>query len=58
MLTAKFNNLRRELKEWKSTLPKLALAIEKIKLVLHFLKTIELFRDLSLGTSGTWFLKS
>ena len=48
MLTAKFKNLRRELKEWKSTLPKLALAIEKIKLVLHFLETIELFRDLSL----------
>ena len=48
MLTAKFKNLRRELKEWKSTLPKLALAIEKIKLVLHFLETIELFRNLPL----------
>lgn len=48
LLTAKFKNLRKVLKDWKSTLPKLALAIEKVKLVLHFLETIELFRDLSL----------
>lgn len=33
-LTAKFKSLRRRLKEWKVTLPRLGLAIEKIKLVL------------------------
>jgi len=38
-VTTKFKNLRRELKEWKLSLPKLAIAIEKIKLVLHCLKT-------------------
>lgn len=47
-LTTKFKNLRKELKEWKLTLPKLSLAIEKIKLVLHLLESIELVRDLSL----------
>ena len=48
MLTAKLKNLRRVLKAWKQQLPKLAVIINNIKLVLHFLETIELFRDLSL----------
>lgn len=48
VLTAKFKNLRKELKTWKASLPKLARAIEEIKLVLHFFETIEIIRDLSL----------
>jgi hypothetical protein len=48
-ITTKFKSLRKELKVWKSSLPKLAIAIEKIKVILHFLETIELFRDLSLA---------
>ena len=36
LLTAKFKNLRRVLRDWELKLPKLSLAIEKIKLVLHF----------------------
>jgi len=48
VLTAKFKNLRKDLKIWKLKLPKLAIAIQNIKLVLHFLETIELFRDFSL----------
>jgi len=48
IITAKCKNLRRDLKVWKTQLPKLALVIESIKLVLHFLETVELFRDLSL----------
>jgi len=47
-LTAKFKNLRRELKVWKAQLPSLALTIQNIKTVLHFLEAIEIFRDLSL----------
>lgn len=48
ILTAKFKNMRRELRSWKKTFPKLAIAIENVKLVLYFLEAIELFRDLSL----------
>jgi hypothetical protein len=48
LLTAKFKNLRRMLKTWKQQLPKLAVAINNIKLVLHFMETIELFRYHSL----------
>jgi hypothetical protein len=48
MLSAKFKNLRKVIREWRKSLPNLSLAIEKIKLVLNFLETIELFRDLSL----------
>lgn len=48
LLTAKFKNLRKYLKVWKQKLPKLAATINNIKLVLHFLETIELFWDLSL----------
>lgn len=48
LLTAKFKNLRKELIIWKLKLPKLAIAIQNIKLVLHFLETVEIFRDLSL----------
>jgi hypothetical protein len=47
-ICAKFKHLRKSLKDWKKKLPNLALAIEKIKLVLHFLETLEVFRDLSL----------
>jgi len=47
-ITAKFKNLRRVLKPWSAGLPKLALAIDNIKLVLHFLEAIEGLRDLSL----------
>jgi hypothetical protein len=47
-ITAKCKNLRRDLKVWKTQLPKLALAIESIKVVLHFLETVKIFRDLSL----------
>lgn len=47
-LTAKFKNLRKELKTWKSQLPKLAIAIKGIKSVLNFLEIIESLRDLSL----------
>lgn len=45
---AKFKNLRKDLKEWRKKLPNLALAIEKVKMVLNFLETLETFRDLSL----------
>lgn len=48
MVTAKFKNLRKCLKDWKRSLPNLAASIEKIKLVLHFLETLELLRDLSI----------
>jgi mannosylglycoprotein endo-beta-mannosidase len=47
-ITSKFKNLRRELKSWRSQLPNLAVAIKNIKSVLHFLDTLEVFRDLSL----------
>jgi len=47
-LSAKFKNLRKTIKSWSANLPKLALLIEKIKLVLHFLEAIEGIRDLSL----------
>lgn len=47
-LTAKFKNRRKELRTWKKQLPKLQIAIEKIKLVMNFLETVELYIDLSL----------
>jgi len=47
-ITAKFKNLRRVLKDWKKTLPRLALAIERIKSVLNLLEVIEMTRDLSI----------
>jgi hypothetical protein len=47
-ITAKFKNLRRVLKAWKAKLPSLALIIDNIKLILHFLETIEVLRDVSL----------
>lgn len=48
VISAKFKNLRKDLKEWKRSLPKLAIVIERIKAVLHLLETIEVFRDLSI----------
>ena len=48
LLTAKFKNLRKELRMWKFQISKLALVIENTKLVLFFLESIELLRDLSL----------
>jgi len=47
-LTAKFKNLRRVLKSWNASLPRLALVIERIKMILHFLEAIEGLRDLTL----------
>jgi len=47
LISAKFKNLRKDLKVWKKGLPKLAILIGKIKSVLHFFETIEIFRDLS-----------
>lgn len=47
-LTTKFKNLRRVLKSWNASLPRLALVIERIKMVLHFLEAIEGLRDLTL----------
>ena len=49
LLTAKFKNLRKGLRVWKQQLPNLAATINNIKSVIHFLETIELFRDLSLS---------
>lgn len=48
ILISQFENLRIELRAWKKQFPKLAITIENIKLVLHFLETVELFRSLSL----------
>lgn len=47
-ITVKFKNLRRVLKTWNVSVPKLALVIYNIKLVLHLLEAIEGLRDLSL----------
>jgi len=44
-ITAKFKNLRKELRSWKEQLPGLKRTIENIKLVLQLLETVELYRD-------------
>jgi len=48
VIIAKFKNLRRVLKAWNASLPRLDLVIDNVKLVLHFLEAIEGLRDLSL----------
>lgn len=48
LITAKYKNLRGKIKDWRKTLPNLALTIDRIKPVLHFLESLELIRDLSL----------
>lgn len=48
-LSAKFKNLRRAINAWKQKLPGLPLIINNLKIVLHFLETIEMLRDLSLA---------
>lgn len=48
VIGAKFKNLRRELRSWKSSLPSLAKVIQSTKEVLIFLDVIEESRDLSL----------
>jgi hypothetical protein len=48
MVTAKFKNLRKELKVWKKTLSNLKQNIANVKLVLDFINFLEDFRDLSL----------
>lgn len=48
-LTAKFKSLRKALKDWKAQLPNLAATIRNVKLVLNFLETVEIYRDLSIA---------
>jgi hypothetical protein len=48
MITAKFKNLRKVLKEWKRTLSNLKQNITNVKLILDFINLLEDFRDLSL----------
>lgn len=48
VLTAKFKNIRRVLKAWKTTLPNLASMIQNTKDLLLFLDLIEETRDLTL----------
>lgn len=45
MITAKFKNLRKELKVWKKTLSNLKQNIANVKLVLDFINFLEDFRD-------------
>lgn len=47
-LNAKFKNLKRVFKDWKSQLPSLASTIQNAKETVQFLDTIEEFRDLTL----------
>jgi hypothetical protein len=48
IITAKFKNLRKVLKEWKRTLSNLKQNITNVKLILDFINLLEDFRDLSL----------
>jgi hypothetical protein len=48
ILTAKFKNMRRALKEWHIGLSNLKILIGNVKLILYFLLFIEEFRDLCL----------
>jgi len=47
IITAKFKNIRRNLKIWKSTLSNLKSAIQNVKLTLSFFLYLEEFRYLS-----------
>jgi len=48
IVTAKFKNLRKSLKDWSKQLSKLKSAIANAKLVLSLLLYMEEFRDLSI----------
>jgi len=48
-LTAKFKALRENLKNWQSGFYTISGRIKEIKLVLYFLETLELLRDLSVS---------
>lgn len=45
LIMARFKNLRRVLKAWHAHISSLALLIENIKILIHFLEVIEEFRD-------------
>lgn len=49
IITAKFKNLRRVLKEWQSNIFNLKKAINNVKLNLSFVLFIEEFRDLTVA---------
>lgn len=48
LITAKFKNLRKVLREWRKTLSSLQTYITNVKLTLDFINFLEDFRDLSL----------
>jgi len=48
LVTAKFKNLRKVLKQWKMTLSNLKRNLENVKLILDFVNLLEDFMDLSL----------
>lgn len=48
IITSKFKNLRKVLKDWQRNLSNLKLTIENVKLVLTFFLYLEEFRDLSI----------
>jgi len=48
IITAKFKNLRRVLKEWQRNLSSLKIAIQNVKLALTFFLYLEEFRDLTI----------
>jgi hypothetical protein len=48
LITAKFKNLRKVLKQWKHSLSNLKANISNVKLMLQFLNFLEECRDLSL----------
>lgn len=48
LISTKFKNLRRTLKEWQRSLSNLKTAIRNVKLTLYFILFIEEFRDLTL----------
>lgn len=47
LISTKFKNLRRTLKEWQRSLSNLKTAIRNVKLTLYFILFIEEFRDLT-----------
>lgn len=55
IITAKFKNLRRALREWHCTLSNINLTISNVKITLSFMLFIEEFRDL---TVPKWKLKA
>ena len=47
-ITAKFKNLRRILRTWKTSISSLKLLIQRVKSLIYLLESIELLRDLSI----------